>query len=364
MLFYLPDHMTLYKALLNRDAAYDGRAYVGVSSTGVFCRLTCPARKPKTENCTFFETVAGCIEAGYRPCKRCSPLGPAAESDPMVQKLLRALESEPDRRWGEGDVIDLGFDPSTVRRGFKKQFGMTFLEIARLSRVREGFTALVDGGKVIDAQLHAGFSSPSAFRSAFAKLLGTSPNSFKREATLKADWFNTPLGTMIAVCDQSTLHLLEFADRKALPTELIKLRKKVRGDIGIGRFNSTDQIEAELASFYKGESDTFSVPLAYHGSTFTKSVWRALRDIPAGETRSYGDIARTIGRPTATRAVARANGANQIAIIIPCHRVIGADGSLTGYGGGLWRKQKLIELEDNVYRKKLERELNAKSNPG
>lgn len=348
MLFQLPDQDTLYAALVARDPSYDGRAYVGVSSTGIFCRLTCPARKPKPENCQFYDTVAGCLEAGFRPCKRCHPLAPAAETDPAIQTLLKALEDRPTYRWSESDIMRMGFDPSTIRRSFKRQFGMTFLEMARLSRVRDGFATLSNGGRVIDAQLDAGFSSPSAFRTAFAKLLGTTPASFTNDALLRASWIDTPLGAMIAVCDKSALHLLEFADRKALPAELKKLRTQVRGDLGVGRYPPTEQIEAELSAFFQAKSSRFTVPLALHGSPFTRDVWRALREIPAGQTRSYGEIANAIGNPTAARAVARANGANQIAIVIPCHRVIGADGSLTGYGGGLWRKQKLIELEHRI----------------
>ena len=345
MLFDLPDHGVLYDALVSRDHAFDGRAFVGVSSTGIFCRLTCPARKPKTENCQFFSTIGECIEAGFRACKRCHPLAPAAETDPAVQKLLKLLEEDTTRRWSEGDVQRLGFDPSTIRRSFKKHFGITFLEMARQARLRDGFTTLQDGGKVIEAQLDAGFSSPAAFRTAFARLLGVAPSAFGKDALLKADWIDTPLGAMIAVCDKSSLHLLEFADRKALPTELRKLQKLAHDDIGLGRTEITDQIEAELSSFFAIKNEAFKTKLALHGSVFTRDVWHALRNIPAGETRSYGELARIIGKPAAVRAVARANGANQIAIVIPCHRVIGADGSLTGYGGGLWRKQKLIDLE-------------------
>lgn len=345
MLFQLPNNDQLYSALLNRDPSYDGRVYVGVSSTGIFCRLTCPARKPKRENCTFYQDVATAIEAGFRPCKRCKPLAPEANGDTTIQTLTKALEADPARRWSETDVAKLGFDPSTVRRAFKRQFGITFLEMARLSRMRDGFTTLAEGGKVIEAQLDAGYSSPSAFRTSFARLLGVPPGKLQQNAMLKADWIDTPLGAMIAVSDDNALHLLEFADRKALPNELKKLMQTVKGNIGIGRTAPTDQVTRELKAFFEGKSDQFQVPLVFHGSDFTKNVWDALRSIPAGHTKSYSQLAAEIGQPTATRAVARANGANQIAILIPCHRVIGADGSLTGYGGGLWRKQKLIELE-------------------
>lgn len=348
MMFQLPDHNTLYAALISRDASYEGRAYVGVRSTGIFCRLSCPARNPKPENCQFYETIAACLEAGFRPCKRCYPLAPAAESDKAIQTLLQALQNDPGKRWSENNIVELGFDPSTIRRSFKRHYGITFLEMARISRMRDGFTTLSGGGRTIDAQLDAGFASPSAFRTAFAKLLGAPPASFREKAMLRADWIDTPLGAMIAVSDKSALHLLEFSDRKALPTELKKLNGLVRGDIGFGRFDVTDQLETELSAFFAAKCDHFDVPLALHGTTFTKTVWQALRKIPVGTTLSYSDIATMIEHPTATRAVARANGANQIAIIIPCHRVIGADGSLTGYGGGIWRKQKLIDLEQRI----------------
>ncbi len=261
---------------------------------------------------------------------------------------MNELDAKPAYRWSEADIVKLGFDLSTIRRSFKRQFGITFLEMARLRRVRDGCETLSSGGRVIDAQIDAGFSSPSAFRSAFASLLGASPTDFSPNARLKADWIDTPLGDMIAVSDANALHLLEFSDRKALPAELKKLRGVVHGDLGFGRFEPTDQIESELFSFFAGMSEKFETPLVLHGSEFTRDVWRTLRKIPAGTTQSYSDIAREIGNPKAVRAVARANGANQIAIVIPCHRVIGADGSLRGYGGGLWRKQKLIDIEQKL----------------
>lgn len=351
MLFDLPDDDTLYKALMDRDPGYDGRAFVGVSSTGVFCRLTCPARKPRRENCRFFETVAACFEAGFRPCRRCHPLAPAARAEPVIATLLAAFDAAPGKRWGEADVAALGLDPSTVRRAFRRHFGMTFLDFARLSRLRDGFETLSAGGRVIEAQIDAGFSSPSGFRDAFARLLGAAPGDFRGEALLQADWIETPVGPMIAVTDGHALHLLEFLDRKALPAELRTLRDAAKGRIGIGRPAPIAQVAEELDAFFSGKRAQFTVPLAPAGSAFAKAVWHQLRRIPAGETRSYAALAAAIGRPTATRAVARANGANRLAIVIPCHRVIGADGTLTGYGGGLWRKQWLIELEQGYARK-------------
>lgn len=239
----------------------------------------------------------------------------------------------------------MGLDPSTVRRAFNRHFGMTFLEMARLERLRNAHVALSGGGKVIEAQIDAGFGSANAFRDAFARLMGKPPGSFSADALVRADYIDTPLGAMIALGDPTHLHLLEFADRKALSAELRRMHQVFKGRIGFGRHAPVDRLEAELDAYFSGRGTRFSVPLAFHGSDFTKAVWRALVQIPAGEIRSYSQIAMDIGRPSAVRAVARANGANQIALVVPCHRVLGADGSLTGYGGGLWRKQKLIEIE-------------------
>lgn len=354
MLFDLPDHRTLYAALLARDARFDGHVFVCVSSTGVFCRLTCPARKPKPENCAFFATVGECIAAGYRPCRRCHPVQAAALGDPTIAALLQALDERPDLRWSEGHIEKLGYDLSTVRRSFKRQFGMTFLEMARLRRLREGFETLASGGKVITAQHEASFASASAFRSAFARLLGCAPADLRADRSLRATWIPTPLGDMIAVSGRSHLHLLEFVDRKGLPAELARLRAASKEEIGVGALPPSEQAATELADYFAARSDRFRTPLALSGSAFTQQVWNALRTIPAGETRSYADIARQIGRPSAVRAVARANGSNQIALMIPCHRVIGADGALTGYGGGLWRKQRLIEIERQLEHAKKE----------
>ncbi|MBT8153284.1 trifunctional transcriptional activator/DNA repair protein Ada/methylated-DNA--[protein]-cysteine S-methyltransferase [Epibacterium ulvae] len=347
MMFELPDSKTLYRALLDRDDSYEGRAWVGVTSTGIFCRLSCTAKKPKFENCRFYPSVGACIDAGFRACKRCRPLHQAAGDDPIVTPLLAALDREPTRRWREGDIVAMGFDPSNVRRVFKRQFAVTFLEMARQRRLREGFTTLKEGESVIAAQIDAGFDSASAFRAGFGRRIGLAPGQFRSGALMRADWIDTPLGTMVAIACAHRLHLLEFFDRKALPTEVKRLQERQPGGLGFGRTAVTEQLKSELDQYFAGQRSRFETPCALHGTAFEQEVWQALREVPAGQTRSYGDLAQEMNRPSATRAVARANGKNQIAILIPCHRVIGADGNLTGYGGGIWRKRRLIEVEAN-----------------
>ncbi|MBP2560622.1 AraC family transcriptional regulator of adaptative response/methylated-DNA-[protein]-cysteine methyltransferase [Neorhizobium galegae] len=351
MLFERPSDDALYNALVSRDASYEGFAWAAVKTTGIFCRLTCPARKPKRENTSFFETIAECLEAGFRPCSRCRPMLKLGETDPMVTRLLTALDAEPFRRWSEEDVVSLGIDPSTARRAFKRQFGMSFLEIARLRRMGKAAETLKEGASVLDAQLDAGYESGSGFRSAVTKLFGAAPASLRTRTLLRADWIETPIGPMMAIADQHSLHLLEFAERKALPAEIKKLQKFTGSGIVMGRHPPIDEIEAELKAYFAGENLGFKTRLAGHGSPFQRQVWAALRAIPAGVSTTYGAVAAGLNLPSSTRAVAGANGANQIAIVIPCHRLIGADGSLTGYGGGLWRKRWLLEHERRMVAK-------------
>lgn len=184
------------------------------------------------------------------------------------------------------------------------------------------------------------FSGVQAFSKAISDWMGPQ----KGAAKLFAHPIETPVGTMVAICDATHLHLLEFADRKELPKEMAKLGALI-GTIAPGQTRITRDLQEQLSAYFDGTLENFNIPMTLHGTDFTKTVWRALVELPFGKTTSYGDLSITLGNPTATRAVARANGANQIAIVIPCHRVIGADGSLTGYAGGLWRKRALLELE-------------------
>ncbi|WP_374425596.1 methylated-DNA--[protein]-cysteine S-methyltransferase [Paracoccus sp. (in: a-proteobacteria)] len=178
------------------------------------------------------------------------------------------------------------------------------------------------------------------------ELLGHAPQAPDGAPWLLAAWFDTPLGEMICVAGENRLHLLEFVERKVLAAEMRRLSRAMRGRIGIGRTALTDRTEAGLAAYFAGTRAEFDLPLAPLGTGFQQKVWAELVRVPAGLRLSYGELAQRIGRPSAVRAVARANGANPIAVVIPCHRILGADGALTGYGGGLWRKRALLDHED------------------
>jgi AraC family transcriptional regulator of adaptative response/methylated-DNA-[protein]-cysteine methyltransferase len=193
--------------------------------------------------------------------------------------------------------------------------------------------------------MDAGFDSDSGFREAFAKVFGDAPGRARDRELLTASWIETPLGPMLAIAGDTALELLEFVDRRALETELAELARKWKRAIVPGEHEILRRTAAQLAEYFAGTRRDFDVPLRLQGSPFQVAAWKALCDIPYGETRSYADMARAVGSAGAVRAIGRANGQNRIAIVVPCHRVIQADGSLCGYGGGRWRKQWLLDHE-------------------
>ncbi len=334
-----------YRALLAGDPEYDGVFYIGVMSTGVFCRSVCSARKPKFENCAFYKTAEEALLAGFRPCKRCRPLSHPGKVPRVISKFVQAVEVEPEKRWKEADFRNLSTTSSQASRLFKKRFGMTFVAYARARRLGIAFKQIKGQKAVIDAQIDAGYDSGSGFRDAFSKIMGAPPARSKEVRLLKADWIDTPLGPMIAISDEEALYLLEFVNRRGLEREIERLRKILRAAIIPGKTEIIDSIEKELKRYFRGELNQFLTPIMMVGTPFQKSVWSELMKIPIGKTRSYSDIAKKIGNSGAVRAVGSANGANQLAIIIPCHRVINHDGQLGGYGGGLARKKWLLEHE-------------------
>lgn len=334
-----------YQALLDKDKTYEGVFFVGVKTTGVFCRPTCPARKPKLGNCEFFESAQEALLASFRPCKRCRPLSHPNIVSNLVQTLVEAVEKNPEKRWKESDFKKLSVDASTARRQFKKRFGMTFVAYARARRMGLAMKQIRQGHTVIDTQLSIGYESGSGFRDAFSQLMGAPPSKIRTHHFLKASWIDTPLGPMVAIADDQALYLIEFVDRRGLEKEIERLRKKTKLPIVPGKSNPIQQVESELETYFSGKIQEFQTPLFLLGSPFQKRVWQELLKIPGGETRSYAEIAKAIGNPSAFRAVALANGANPFAIVIPCHRVINSNGELGGYGGGIKRKEWLLKHE-------------------
>jgi len=342
----LPETGTLMDAFYTRDASYDGLFFTGVRTTGIFCRPSCPARKPKRENIEFFPTARDAMFAGYRPCQRCRPLALPGEAPEWLGRLLAAIDAAPERRWTDADLRAQGVHPDRVRRWFKAHHGMTFHAYARARRLGTALERIREGDHVLKAAYDHGYESLSGFNTAIRELIGASPKASRQLTTVTLRRMMTPLGPMIAGSIGPKICLLEFADRRMLERQLKILATRLQCRYLPGRSTALDALADELDAYFGGKLQRFTVPLQAPGSAFQQAVWDELLKIPYGETRSYADIAAALGQATAVRAVARANGANRIAIIIPCHRVIGKDGSLTGYGGSLWRKRRLLELED------------------
>ncbi|WP_409432658.1 bifunctional transcriptional activator/DNA repair enzyme AdaA [Litorimonas sp. RW-G-Af-16] len=340
------DHETCYKILVERDTRYADHFFVGVLSTQIFCRPGCPARTPKPENCMFYPSAEAALQAGFRACKRCHPAHASGEASDLVKKLIALVESQPDQRWTKNDLQNLGIDPSTARRQFQRCFGMSFSAYARARRLASAAKTLQKGDPVIQAQLEAGYASASGFREAFTKTFGTAPQNANPDPLL-IDWLPTPMGQMLAVADASHLYMLEFTERKNMTQQFSKLRKVQRRAVLPGRTKIHDQIAAELNLYFKGDLESFQTPIATTGTEFQSRTWAQLQAIPIGETRSYAELANMVGDPKAVRAVAGANSKNGLAIVIPCHRVIGSDGSLGGYAGGVSRKADLLAHERN-----------------
>jgi AraC family transcriptional regulator, regulatory protein of adaptative response / methylated-DNA-[protein]-cysteine methyltransferase len=347
----LPPVDTMYRALVDRDTSFEGIFFVGVRTTGIFCRPTCSAKKPARQNVDFFATPSEALHGGYRPCLRCHPMDPDKRPPDLIERLRAEVERAPGGRLTDKELSALSIDPSTARRQFKRHYGMTFQAYHRARRMGLALREVRKGARVDAIQNESGFESASGFRDAFARIFGEVPTAVKEQGGLFAERIETPLGAMLAIADDAGLRLLEFVDRRAMEREMTILRSRLKTNIVPGEHPHLAAVRTQLADYFSGKNLEFSIPLAPVGSPFQMRTWNLLRTIPIGETRSYSWMAAKLGDAEMRRAVGRANGDNMLCLIIPCHRVIRADGTLCGYGGGLWRKKWLLDHERRFARK-------------
>ncbi len=285
-----------------------------VRTTGIFCRPSCPA-SPKAENTRSLPGAREALFAGYRPCRRCRPMTDAGDPE-WAATSVEQVEADPATRRQVWQVaVTAGTSTEVLDRWMERTHAMTFAAYLRARR--------------LTPILHAARSRKRRV-----------PARGRVVTTL----IETPLGPMLAGATDDGLCLLEFTDRPMLPTELAALAK-ARGSIVGGSHPHLDRLREELEQYFGGRRVAFSVALDTPGSGFQQVVWSGLRDIPFGATTTYAGLAAAIGRPGAGRAVGRANGSNRVSIVVPCHRVVAAHGGLGGYGGGLDRKQRLLDLE-------------------
>jgi AraC family transcriptional regulator, regulatory protein of adaptative response / methylated-DNA-[protein]-cysteine methyltransferase len=341
----IPHPTEMEKAFYGKDASYDGVFVTAVKTTGIFCRPSCTARKPLRRNVEFFGAVKDALSAGYRPCQRCRPLEADGQPPEWVSSVLAALDASPDGRLRAAQLRDLGVTPERARRFFQKTYGLSFDAYCRARRLGGALETLRRGADLDTAAFDAGYESLSGFRDAFSRYFGQPPGRGRDGECAWAAWLRTPLGPMIAAATRQGVCLLEFTERRRVETQLAIFERRLKLPLVPGENDHLRQLRGELAEYFAGRLKHFVVPLHVAGTPFQERVWGELSRIPYGATRSYADVAKAVGSPGAVRAVGQANGTNRIAIVLPCHRVVNAGGQLGGYGGGLWRKRRLLALE-------------------
>ena len=335
----------MYQALIRKDSSFEGTFIVGVKTTGIFCRPTCTARKPKPDNIVFYKDCKEAILEGYRPCKICKPLERVGQTPEYIQVLLREVLSDPFARLTDWKLRKRGIEPSQIRRWFKKHHNMTFHAYQRMMRLNQAYLKINNGQKVTPAAFESGYESLSGFNERFQSIFGAAPSQAKDKIVIDMIRLTSPLGPMIACATDKGICLLEWTDRRMLETEFRDLQKRLKAVILPGTNTHLEQLKRELKEYFDGKRRVFEVSLHTPSTGFREDVWAILCTIPYGSTASYKEQAARMNKPKAVRAVGGANGHNRVAIVIPCHRVIGENGNLTGYGGGLSRKKWLLDFE-------------------
>ena len=330
-----------WAAVMARDRAMDGRFVTGVLSTGIYCRPSCAARHPRRENVRFFANGAEARSAGLRPCLRCSPDDVSREEEALA-KVFRLLGQAEEAPSLESLASACGYSPHHFHRLFKRATGVTPAAYYRSLRAKRAQAALAENGRITDAIYDAGYSGPARFYADAKGRLGMTPSAWRdggRGETIRWATAESALGTMlVAATDKGICRLSFDEDEAALHRRFPKARIERGGE------DMADLVRRTVAAVNAPEKP-HDLPLDVHGTAFQEAVWRELTRIPPGETRTYAQIAAAVGRPGAVRATGSANGDNNVAVLIPCHRVIRTDGTLGGYAYGLERKAKLLERE-------------------
>jgi AraC family transcriptional regulator of adaptative response/methylated-DNA-[protein]-cysteine methyltransferase len=338
------DPDTAWAAFMRRDRRWDGRVFGAVKTTGVYCKPSCPARRPKRDNVEFFATGEEARASGYRSCLRCKPDEVGRDRE-AVAKAVKLIEQAEETLTLDQVAAAVAYAPHHFQRIFKRDLGVSPAEYARALRNRRTEAALKANGRVTDAVYDAGYSAPSSFYSDAKERLGMTPSAWRnggRGETIRWTHFDSPLGKMFIAATSKGICRLTFDDSEASLRRLFPHATIVEDAGGLKELveGALEAIEKPLAAHH--------LPIDVAGTAFQEAVWRELRKIPPGETRSYADIAAAIGVPKAVRAVGSANGDNHVVVLIPCHRVIRSDGSLGGYGGGIERKKKLLAAEGHA----------------
>jgi AraC family transcriptional regulator of adaptative response/methylated-DNA-[protein]-cysteine methyltransferase len=342
---------TWWNAVLSRDAARDGEFFFAVTSTGVYCRPSCPAKRPRRENVAFFRHTEDAEKAGYRACLRCRPK--SASRNPQadtVKNICRYIEQHLDEPVTlERLSSEFGLSPFHLQRTFKKTLGITPKAYADSCRMRLLKHNLQTGKTVTHALYDSGYSSSSRLYERTASQLGMTPDKYRRgaiAATIRYTLTDSPLGRMLVAATEKGICAIQFADSDDELLEGLKrefpFATRKRDDQSMEAWTKT------LLGQITGHKLSRVLPLDIQATAFQRRVWAHLQSMPFGTRQSYGEVAKAIGRPTAARAVARACATNPVAVAIPCHRVVREDGEMGGYRWGIQRKEALLQLEQQT----------------
>ncbi|QGN53496.1 bifunctional transcriptional activator/DNA repair enzyme AdaA [Novosphingobium sp. Gsoil 351] len=324
-----------------KDRRFDGQFVTGVMTTGIYCRPSCPARPPKRENVRFFADTAAARAAGLRACLRCSP-DDVSRDERAVLAAIEAIKGSEEPPALAGLAADSGYSVAHFQRLFTRATGLSPAAYSRALRRERAGEALSGGGRVTDAIYEAGYSGPSRFYADNGERLGMTPSAWRdggRGTTIRWAVVPTSLGRMLVAATDKGVCRLSFAEG----IEALK-RRFPKAELVEGGADFAALLKTVIAAV-ETPGDFSHIPLDVKGTAFQEAVWRELQRIPAGETRTYAELAAAVGKPKAVRAAGSANGANNVAVLIPCHRVIRTGGGLGGYAYGLEIKRKLLERE-------------------
>jgi AraC family transcriptional regulator, regulatory protein of adaptative response / methylated-DNA-[protein]-cysteine methyltransferase len=334
-----------WQAVLERDRAADGAFVFGVVTTGVYCRPSCPARRPLRRNVRFFLSPQDAEKAGLRPCLRCKPVAEANGNLELVRDLCRYMEANTDRKITLSTLSRrAGISRFHLQRIFTAELGISpakYLESCRFSRFKQGLRR----HPVTTAWAEAGYSSSSRIYESARKRLGMTPSRYRKGAPreeLRFTRFSTPLGTMALVAGTAGVCAVQFTAGENTPRLLQAEYPQAvltQDDAGLAHW------AAQVRELVAGEQLSHHIPLDIRGTAFQQKVWQQLQKIPSGQTRTYSDVARAVGRESAVRAVAGACATNPLAVVVPCHRVVHKNGGGAGYRWGVERKQALLKAE-------------------
>jgi AraC family transcriptional regulator of adaptative response/methylated-DNA-[protein]-cysteine methyltransferase len=344
------DAAQAWAAVLGRDRRYDGRFVYAVRSTGIYCRPSCPSRRPSVANVDFYDDPEGAERAGFRACKRCRPrakggLGGAAAA---VLSAVAFIDAHVDERITLSTIAELtGLSPFHLQRVFRRELGVSpreYQQARRLDRLR---AQLRRGDTVSRATYEAGFGSPSRVYEQAGPRLGMTPAAYRRGGNgvrIRFTIVPSPLGHLLIAASESGVCAVSLGESNAQLEQRLR-RELPHATIERDDDGSLTSVVVKVLGHLRGEGRAHDLPLDVRGTAFQQQVWQALLAIPYGETRSYAQVAAAIGRPKATRAVARACATNPIAVVIPCHRVVQSDGGIGGYAAGVERKERLLRIE-------------------